>query len=184
MKDKNWHWGDANLVPRVLPARKDPGNEVGVTPSWRIFRNTTDASSVPVYHGLTIRTRVGRRVQRLLDTGITFYISIRDNHREELLLVWLVLVWDFAPVACEELQSDKWEASWNRTGMKLVPVSCKHPLRDTNMGHSDILSHRVHTTVSSNSTLSSWQFREYIELVVAMPHWHWTTQRQSFFPSS
>ena len=34
----------------------------------------------------------------------------------------------FVPVSCKRIQSYKWEPGWTRTGMKLVPVSCKHPL--------------------------------------------------------
>ena len=34
----------------------------------------------------------------------------------------------FVPVSCKRIQSYKWEPGWTRTGMKLVLVSCKHPL--------------------------------------------------------
>ena len=103
------------------------------SPSWRIFRRTTHASIVSVHHGLTTRTRIGV-VQRLRDTSITFHtvmrILIRHNYRDEVILVWLTLVWDFAPVSCKQIQSDKWEPGWTHTGMKVVPISREHPLSE------------------------------------------------------
>ena len=37
-------------------------------------------------------------------------------------------IWHFVTVSCKRIQSCKWEPGWTRTGMKLVLVSCKHPL--------------------------------------------------------
>ena len=65
-------------------------------------------------------------------TSITFHtvvrIPIRYNHWDELKLVCLALVSDFAPISCKQIQSDKWEPRWTRIGMKVV--SCKHSLTE------------------------------------------------------
>ena len=71
-------------------------------------------------------------VQRLHDTGITFHtitrMSIRYNHRDELIPY--ILVWDFTPVSCKQMQSDKWEVEWTRTGTKVSPISHEDPLSE------------------------------------------------------
>ena len=51
-----------------------------------------------------------------------------SGNRSELVPVWLVPVRHFVPVSCKQIQSHKWEPGWTRTGMKVIPVSCKHPL--------------------------------------------------------
>ena len=71
---------------------------------------------------------------RLHDIGMSFRtgmkISPRYSYRGELAPVWLALVWDFVLVSCKRIQSHKRELDWTRTGMKVAPVSCKHPLND------------------------------------------------------
>ena len=50
-------------------------------------------------------------------------VSYRYKNRSEL-----VRVRSSVPVSCKRIQSYKWAPGSTRTGMKLVPVSCKHPL--------------------------------------------------------
>ena len=57
-------------------------------------------------------------------------LSYRYKNRSELVPVWLVPVRHFVPVSCKQIQSHKWEPGWTRTGMKVIPVSCKHPLSE------------------------------------------------------
>ena len=71
----------------------------------------------------------------LHDTGTSFRsgtkISSRYSNRDELIPVWVVPVWDFGSVSCKRIQSHKREPGWTHTGMKVIPVSCKHPLKLT-----------------------------------------------------
>ena len=71
-------------------------------------------------------------VPRLYDIGVSFRtgmkISPRYSYRGELAPVWLAPVWDFVLVSCKRIQSHKRELEWTCTGMKVAPVSCKHPL--------------------------------------------------------
>ena len=63
---------------------------------------------------------------RLHDIGMK--VSLRYSYRGELAPVWLALVWDFVLVSCKRIKSHKRELEWTRIGMKVAPVSCKHPL--------------------------------------------------------
>ena len=71
-------------------------------------------------------------VPRLHDIGMSFRtgmkISPRYSYWGELAPVWLAPVQDFVLVSCKRIQSHKRELEWTRTGMKVAPVSCKHPL--------------------------------------------------------
>ena len=72
---------------------------------------------------------------RLHDIGTSFCtgmkISPRCGYRGELAPVWLASVQDFVLISCKRIQSHQRELEWTRTGMKVAPVSCKHPLRCT-----------------------------------------------------
>ena len=74
-------------------------------------------------------------VPRLHDIGKSFRtgmkISPRYSYRGELAPVWLAPVQDFELVSCKRIQSHKRELKWTRTGRKVAPVSCKHPLRSS-----------------------------------------------------
>ena len=88
------------------------------------FLINTHALLVPVNsvtHFIPVRNVVS------LHTGTK--LSYRYKNRSELVPVWLVPVRHFVPVSCKQIQSHKWEPGWTRTGMKVIPVSCKHPLR-------------------------------------------------------
>ena len=71
-------------------------------------------------------------VPRLHDIGTSFRngmkISPRCSYRGELAPVWLATVQVFVLISCKRIQSHKRELEWTRTGMKVAPVSCKHPL--------------------------------------------------------
>ena len=75
----------------------------------------------------------------LHDTGTSFRsgtkISSRYSNRDELIPVWVVPVWDFGSVSCKRIQSHKREPGWAHTGMKVIPVSCKHPLNSLAARH-------------------------------------------------
>ena len=60
-------------------------------------------------------------------TGVKF--SPRYKNRGELTLGWLAPAWHFVVVSCKQIQSHERELEWNRSGVKVAPVSCKHPLR-------------------------------------------------------
>ena len=64
----------------------------------------------------------------LNDIGTSFRTSPRCGYRGELAPVWLAPVEDFVLVSCKRIQSHKRKLEWPRTGMKVAPVSCKHPL--------------------------------------------------------
>ena len=55
-------------------------------------------------------------------------ISLRYSYRGECAAVWLAPAWDFVLVSCNRIQSHKREPQWTGTGIKVAPVSCKHPL--------------------------------------------------------
>ena len=61
-------------------------------------------------------------VRNLVKTHTGRNVLYRDENRSKL-----VPVLHFVPVSCKWIQSYMWEPGWTRTGMKLVPVSCKHP---------------------------------------------------------
>ena len=71
-------------------------------------------------------------VPRLHDIGMSFRTGMkiwpRYSYRGELAPVWLAPVQYFVLVSCKRIQSHKRELEWTRTGMKVAPVSCKHPL--------------------------------------------------------
>ena len=71
-------------------------------------------------------------IPRLHDTGMNFRagmkISLRHKNRGELAPVWLAPAWHFVLVSCKRIQSHKREPEWTRAGMKVAPISCKHPL--------------------------------------------------------
>ena len=72
-------------------------------------------------------------IPRLHDTGMNFRagmkISLRHKNRSELAPVWLASAWHFVLVSCKRIQSHEREPEWIRAGMKVAPISCKHPLR-------------------------------------------------------
>ena len=59
----------------------------------------------------------------------------------------------FVPVSCKRIQSYKWEPGWTRTGMKLVPVSCKHSLTLS----SWIDSAEINKCLSATGYLKTWK---------------------------
>ena len=71
-------------------------------------------------------------IPRLHDTGMNFRagmkISLRHKNRGELRLVWLAPAWHFVLVSCKRIQSHKREPEWTHAGMKVAPISCKHPV--------------------------------------------------------
>ena len=99
---------------------------------WFQIANITHALPVQVYRQ-TDFTPKRVVVSRLHDaaarfrTGVKF--SPRYKNRGELTLGWLAPAWHFVVVSCKQIHSHERELEWTRSGVKVAPVSCKHPLR-------------------------------------------------------
>ena len=62
----------------------------------------------------------------------------------------------FVPVSCKQIQSHKWELGGARTGLKVTPVSCQHPLSIASLRSRFHIS-RWHNSRSNNSKkLPKW----------------------------
>ena len=71
-----------------------------------------------------IVSRLDDSVARL-STGVKF--SPWYNNWGELTPGWLAPAWHFVVVSCKQMLSHERELEWTRAGLKVAPVSCKHP---------------------------------------------------------
>ena len=98
---------------------------------WFKIANTTHALPAPV-HRQTDFTPKRAVVSRLHDTVARFRTGVkfspRYNNRGELTPGWLSPAWHFVVVSCKQMWSHEREPEWTRSGVKVAPVSCKHPL--------------------------------------------------------
>ena len=123
--------------------RSKSGMKSQVIPVWNSYRyhvNTPYQISVDENYACATRSSLPRdqftpkrvAVPCLHDTSMSFRsgtkILSRYSNRDEFNPVWVVPVWDFGSVSCKQIQSHKREPGWTHTGMKVIPVSCKHPL--------------------------------------------------------
>ena len=116
-----------------------------VTPKWRHIRLDVEECACATFPDSQESDFMLERTAllHLHDIGMSFRTGMkilpRYSYRGELTPVWLALVWDFVLASCKRTKSHKRELEWTRTGMKVGPVSCKHPLRNrapSNTGNS------------------------------------------------
>ena len=99
------------------------------------FKNITNVTYVlpiPVYRQ-TDFTPKRVVVSHLHDTAARFRAGVkflpRYKNQGELTLGWLVPASYFVVVSCKQIYSHEREPEWTCSGVKVAPVSCKHPLR-------------------------------------------------------
>ena len=98
---------------------------------WFKIANITRALPIPVYRQTDFMPK-RVVVSHLHDTAMRFCTRVkfspRYKNRGELTLGWLAPAWHFVVVSCKQIYSYEREREWTRSGAKVAPVSCKHPL--------------------------------------------------------
>ena len=98
---------------------------------WFKIANITRALPIPVYWQTDFMPK-RVVVSHLHDTAMRFCTRVnfspRYKNRGELTLRWLAPAWHFVVVSCKQIWSYEREPEWTRSGAKVAPVSCKHPL--------------------------------------------------------
>ena len=107
---------------------------------WFKIANITHVLPVPVYRQ-TDFTPKRVVVSRLHDTVARFRTGVkfspRYKNQGELTPGWLAPAWHFVVVSHKQIESHKREPEWTRSGAKVAPVSCKHPLSRKNDGDEE-----------------------------------------------
>ena len=98
---------------------------------WFKIANITCALPIPVYRQTDFMPK-RLVVSHLHDTTMRFCTRVkfspRYKNRGELTLGWLAPAWRFVVVSCKQIYSYEREPEWTRSGAKVTPASCKHPL--------------------------------------------------------
>ena len=130
-----WNWHDIVISCRVYMKGHFMLTDVIVTPYWIGYRR--------LHMGYPFQTpgRViscwSKRPYRIYKTLEWVFVpgwKSRPGRVPGVNSHWydpLWTVWDFVLISCKRIQIYKRESEWTRTGMKVAPVSCKHPLIST-----------------------------------------------------
>ena len=108
-------------------------------------------------------------------TGVNWYwYRYKRSDGLELVAIWLVPAGHFVQDyhVNKQIQSQKWEPGRARTGMKVTPVSCKHPLRCTmtlELAFSDSDTKEQFLIYPFSRGLGAGQIREVLDLQQCIP---------------